>query len=81
MKVSQQYFHIELFIMFSSQFTSRMTSISENEMNIQIPLCNVQPLNGIVKISFETFHKKDVLTEKKNQNTWETITFCEIFRE
>ena len=60
MKVSQQYFHIELFIMFSSQFTSRMTSISENEMNIQIPLCNVKHLNGIVKISFETFHKKDV---------------------
>ena len=28
-----------------------MTSISDNEMNIQIPVCNVRHLNGILKIS------------------------------
>ena len=28
-----------------SQSMSRMTSISDNEMNIRIPLCNVQHLN------------------------------------
>ena len=41
-----------------SQSTSRMTSISENEINIQIPLCNVRHLNGILKISLEIFPKK-----------------------
>ena len=37
---------------------SHRTSISENEMNIQIPLCNVQHLNGILNISLEIFPKK-----------------------
>ena len=46
-----------------------MTSVSENEMNIQIPLC------GFVKISL----KKDALAEKKNQNTWKAIVNFEIF--
>ena len=41
-----------------SQSTSRMTSISENKMNIQIPFCNVQHLNGILNISLEIFPKK-----------------------
>ena len=28
---------------------------SENEMNIRIPLCNVQHLNGMLNISLEIF--------------------------
>ena len=39
-----------------SQFTSHVTSISENEMNIQIRLCNVQHLNGMLNISLEIFY-------------------------
>ena len=71
MKVSQQHFHMKLFILFYSQSASRMTSISENEMKIQIPPRNVRHLNGTLKISFEIFHKNDVLTEKKKiQKTW-----------
>ena len=38
---------------------------SENEMNIRIPLCNVQHLNGMLNISLEIFLKKDALTENK----------------
>ena len=38
--------------------TSHMTSISEIELDIRIPLCNVQHLNGILKISLEIFPKK-----------------------
>ena len=41
-----------------SQFTSRMTSISETEMNIQISLCNVRHVNGMLNISLEIFQKK-----------------------
>ena len=41
-----------------SQSMLRMTSISENEMNIQIPLCKVQHFNGILKISLKIFSKK-----------------------
>ena len=41
-----------------SQSTSHVTSISKNEMNIQIPLCNVRHLNGILNISLEIFPKK-----------------------
>ena len=41
-----------------SQSTSPMTSIFENETIIQIPLCNVLHLNGILKISLEIFPKK-----------------------
>ena len=42
-----------------SQSTSRMASISENEMNILIPLCNVrQILNWILNTSPKIFPKK-----------------------
>ena len=41
-----------------SQFTSRMTSISKNEINIQISLCNVRHVNGMLNISLEIFPKK-----------------------
>ena len=58
-----------------SQSTSRVTSISETEMNIRIPLCNVWYLKGL--------SEKDALTEKKKkkkkvQNTWKTIVILEI---
>ena len=52
-----------------SQSTSRVTSISETEMNIRIPLCNVWYLKGL--------SEKDALTEKV-QNTWKTIVILEI---
>ena len=63
-----------------SQFTSLVTSISKNEKNIRISLCNVQHLNGLMKISLEIFPKKThFLTEKKKiQNAWETIFILEI---
>ena len=38
--------------------TSLVTSISEDEMNIRISLCNVQFLNGMLNISLENFPKK-----------------------
>ena len=41
-----------------SQSTSHVTSIFENEMNTQIPLCNVRHLNGMLNISLEIFLKK-----------------------
>ena len=41
-----------------------MTSISENEMNIQIPLCNVWYLNGIFKILW-IFSEKVAYLKKK----------------
>ena len=54
-----------------------MTSISKNEMNIQIPLCNVWHLNGMLNIhSSGNLSEKDSLTEKKIQNTCETINYC-----
>ena len=43
---------------FYSRSTSRVTSISKNEMNIQNPLCNVRHLNGMLNISVEIFPKK-----------------------
>ena len=46
------------FLVDNSQSASRMTSISENEMNIQIPLCNVRHLNRILNTSLEIFSKK-----------------------
>ena len=36
----------------------RVTSISENEMNIRISLCNVRYVNGMLNISLEIFPKK-----------------------
>ena len=56
-----------------------MNSISKNEMNIRISLCNVRLVNGMLDIYLETRSKKDALTEKKIQNTWETIVILEIF--
>ena len=41
-----------------SQFMSRMTSISKNEMNIQISLCNVRQVNEMLNISLGIFPKK-----------------------
>ena len=55
-----------------------MNSISKNEMNIRISLCNVRRVNGMLDISLEIVPKK-TLTEKKIQNTWETIVILEIF--
>ena len=57
-----------------------MNSISKNEMNIRISLCikyptcewNVGHFSG-------NRSEKDALTEKKIQNTWETIVILEIF--
>ena len=41
-----------------SQSTSRVTSISENEMNIRISLCNVGRVNGMLNISLKICPKK-----------------------
>ena len=41
-----------------SQPRSRVNSISKNEMNIQISLCNVQRVNGMLDISLEIVPKK-----------------------
>ena len=46
-----------------------------DEMNIRIPLCNVWHLNGNLENFSENLSEKDVLTEKKNSNTWETCYF------
>ena len=40
-----------------SQPTSSMTSISDNEINIRIPLCDVQHLKGILNISLKVYLK------------------------
>ena len=41
-----------------SQYTSRLTSISESEMNIRITLCNVRHVNGMLNVSLEIIPKK-----------------------
>ena len=41
-----------------SRSKSYATSISENEMNIRNPLCNVRHLNGMLNISLEIFPEK-----------------------
>ena len=66
--------------LYYSQFTSRVTSISENEMNIRISLCNVRHVNGMLNISLEIFPKKTITLQQKQkiQNTWETIVILEI---
>ena len=48
-----------------SQSTSRMTSISEKEMNIQIRLFDVRHLNGILRDFSGSLSEKEALTEKK----------------
>ena len=47
-----------IYQLYYGQFTSRVTSISENEMNIPISLCNVRHVNGMLNISLEIFPKK-----------------------
>ena len=42
-----------------------MNSISKNEMNIRISLCNVRCVNGMLDISLEIVPKNDAFTEKK----------------
>ena len=42
----------------SSQSRSRVNSISKNEMNIRISLCNVRRVNGMLDISLEIVPKK-----------------------
>ena len=59
-----------------------MTSISENEMNIRIPLCNVRYLNGISVEDFSgNLSEKDVFTEKEIQNSWERSAIFEILND
>ena len=64
---------------FNSQSTSRLTSISKNEINIRIRLLcpafewNVEHFSG-------NLSEKDALTGKKIQNTWETIVILEILK-
>ena len=56
------------------QSTSHVTSISENEMNIRISLCNVRRVNGMLNISLEIVPKRRINWKKKKkkiQNTWE----------
>ena len=57
---------------------SHVTSISKKEMNIQIPLCNVRHLNGMLNISLEILSEKDTLTKIKIQNSWEANVILEI---
>ena len=56
-----------------------MNSNSKNEINIRISLCNVRRVNEMLDISLEVVPTEDALTEKKIQNTWETIVILEIF--
>ena len=56
-----------------------MNSISKNEMNIRISLCNVRRVNGMLDISLKVVPKKTHQLKKKIQNTWETIVILEIF--
>lgn len=45
---------------------SHVTSISKNKMNLQIFICLVQHLDGILKISLETLSKKHILIISNN---------------
>ena len=42
-----------------------MNSISKNEMNIRISLCNVRRVNGMLDISLEIVPKKTHLLKKR----------------
>ena len=48
-----------------SQPRSRVNSISKNEMNIRISLCNVRRENGMLDISLEIVPKKTHLLKKR----------------
>ena len=48
-----------------SQPRSRVNSISENEMNIRISLCNVRRVNGMLDISLEIVPKKTHKLKKR----------------
>ena len=50
-----------------------MTSITENEMDIGIPLCNCPTFQWNIEHFSGNLSKKDTLTEKKILNTSETI--------
>ena len=57
--------------LFIRDFTvnSHVTSISENEKNIQISLCNVRHVNGMLNISLEIrFRKRHINIKKKILN-------------
>ena len=57
-----------------------MNSNSKNEINIRISLCNVLPTCELnVGHLSGSRSEKDAFTEKKIQNTWETIAILEIF--
>ena len=53
-----------------------MTTISENEINIRISLCNVRRLN--VEHFSGILSEKDALIEEKILNTWETVVILKI---
>ena len=48
----------KLEILTYSQPRSRVNSISKNELNIRISLCNVRRVNGMLDISLEIVPKK-----------------------
>ena len=58
-----------------NQSTSRVTSISLNEMNIRIPLSECQAFEWTVARFSGNLSKKD---EKKIKNTWEKNVILEI---
>ena len=63
-----------------NQRTSRMTIISENEMNIpikNIPLCNFWHLNGILKISLEIVPTKTQSRTQTPQALWPVVSHLE----
>ena len=55
-----------------------MNSNSKSEMNNRISLCNVRLVNEMLDKLSGSRSEKDALTEKKIQNTWETIVILEI---
>ena len=59
-----------------SQSTSRVTSISKNEMNIQSLLCNVQHLNGMLHISLEIFPKRCINWQKDSKYLGNNNNYC-----
>ena len=56
-----------------------MNSISKNEMNIRISLCNVRRVEWNVGYFSGNRSKKDALTEKKDSKYLGTIVILEIF--
>ena len=53
-----------------------MNSISKNEMNIRISLCNVRRVNGMLDISLEIVPKRRINRKKKRLKTpWKQVLF------